>query len=68
MLYASLRLRRLIQCAVDPCAQAHIKLLPGLGHTASTPFDRDYGWYRYPRCLSGWPTYTRVCSSSVTGI
>ena len=38
--------------------QAHIKLLPGLGHTSSTPFDRDYGWYRYPRCLAGAIGYT----------
>lgn len=30
-----------------------VALYPGVGHTSSTPFDRDYGWYRHPRCLAG---------------
>ena len=30
-----------------------IRLLPGVGHTSSIPFDRDYGWYRHPRSLAG---------------
>eukprot|EP01043_Picozoa_sp_COSAG02_P014531 COSAG02_NODE_601_length_19715_cov_445.701315_18_plen_441_part_00 len=32
---------------------AHIRIIPGVGHTSSVPFDREYGWYRYPRSLAG---------------
>jgi hypothetical protein len=31
----------------------HIRIIPGVGHTSSIPFDREYGWYRYPRSLAG---------------
>lgn len=31
----------------------HIQIIPGVGHTSSVPFDREYGWYRYPRSLTG---------------
>ena len=27
--------------------------MPGVGHTSSIPFDKEYGWYRHPRSLTG---------------
>jgi hypothetical protein len=30
-----------------------VQIFPGVGHTSARPFDRDYGWYRYPRSLAG---------------
>lgn len=35
----------------------YIRLLPGLGHTGSTPFDENQGWYRSYRGLAGAVSY-----------
>jgi len=37
----------------------HVVLLPGVGHTGSTPFDEQNGWYRSYRGLSGSISYSR---------
>jgi hypothetical protein len=34
-----------------------MQILPGLGHTGSTPFDEQFGWYRSYRGLAGSVTY-----------